>query len=190
MVPFRFDPVAHAYTIEGVRVPSITQLLKRAGLVDDTWYTDDARDRGTRVHDLTAAYDLGGLALEDVVGFEEHAAYLQHYVEFVKMVRPEWGYVEVPFVHEAHRFGGRPDRVGRVFAMASVVEIKSGAPEKAHAVQTALQAILVAPLLTLPPELIQRYVVYLTPEKFKVEHYHSNRDLDRARKVLRECSGG
>ena len=107
------------------------------------------------------------------------------------MVRPEWGYVEVPFVHEAHRFGGRPDRVGRVFAMASVVEIKVGrARRRRTPVQPALQAILVAPPLTLPPELIQRYVVYLTPEKFKVEHYHSNRDLDRARKVLRECSGG
>jgi len=185
MLAFRFDPTAHAYTTDAGRVPSITQMLKAAGLIDDTWFTQEACDRGTAVHDLTAAYDLGALDVESCTSpFRD---YLLQHVTLTNLVKPEWQHIEVPFVHEQLRFGGRPDRVGRVFGSQSVVEVKSGPPDDWHAVQLALQAILVAPELSLPPELIQRFGFYITPERFRVEHYKDKRDFDRARKVIREC---
>lgn len=187
MIPFRFDPDGHRYLVENRQVPNITTMLETTGWVDSTWYTEEGRRRGTAVHRLTTDYDLGALELATCTSEFKH--YLLHYADAVRIVRPAWQHVEVPFVHEQFRFGGRPDRVGRVFGALAVVEIKSGAPEKSHGVQLALQAYLVAPVLGLPPELLQRYVFYAGPKKCKVDELVNRRDFAEARKVIRTCCG-
>jgi hypothetical protein len=44
-----FDPDTHTFWRDGQRVLSVTQILKRCGL-SSPWWTEAARDRGTRVH--------------------------------------------------------------------------------------------------------------------------------------------
>ena len=61
--PIQFDEAAHVYTVAGVERPSVTQILKDAGLIDTTWYTDEARQRGRAVH-LAAQF----LDEDDLIG--------------------------------------------------------------------------------------------------------------------------
>lgn len=56
-----YDRATHRYFIDGEEVPSVTRILKLAGLAtaDARWYTDDARERGTLVHAVTELVDAG-----------------------------------------------------------------------------------------------------------------------------------
>ena len=43
MIEFR--PETHQYFVEGVEYPSVTSMLKDAGLVDDRWFTDPVQEK-------------------------------------------------------------------------------------------------------------------------------------------------
>lgn len=186
---FRFDAELHEYfDLEtGDIIPHITGLLEAAGEIDPTWYTEDSSERGTAVHKLTADYDLGALELAGCVS--RYRAYLLAHVDAMKLVGPtgpEWDMIEQPHVNKRLRFGGRPDRVGRMWKAVSVNEVKSGAVDKSHRIQTALQAILVAEEFHLPAESIKRYAEYLTPGGRGVVLEHDKViDFAKAREILR-----
>lgn len=79
---FVFDATSHAYTLSGVALPSVTGILRAAGMYPNVeWYTPDARERGTRVHEYTAALDEGWLdesAIPEIV-----RPYLDAYKDFL-----------------------------------------------------------------------------------------------------------
>lgn len=54
-----FDPEDHIYYVNGERKISTTQVLKLSGVVDDRWYNEHVRWRGSEVHRVTAALDRG-----------------------------------------------------------------------------------------------------------------------------------
>ena len=184
--PFRYDERDHAYFLGDAQLPSVTQLLKLAGLVDDTWFTPESRDRGTLVHDLTRDHDLGALVAVDV---PEHVrGYVKAYQAAALALKPTYYAIEEPDYHPQYLFAGRPDRIGKVFGLQSVMELKSGGKAAHHAVQTALQAILVGWRYGLPAERWQRLCVYLTREgRYRVETHADLRDFDTAKRILQEC---
>lgn len=186
---FRFDAASHTYYVDGQARPHITGMLQSCGLIDDRWYTEESCERGTLVHQLTADYDLG--ALTDLAGCtSRYKAYLLGHVRALGILQPEILEVELPRVHPVG-FGGRPDRVVRYRGLGGVLEIKSGGVERVHGVQTALQAILVAPVLHLPAEALVRLCLYLKPSgRFKVEEHVSAGDFAEARRVIAECCKG
>src|SRR4051812_31758875 len=49
-----FDPVEHRYWLDDRPVPSVTQVLAGAGLVDYTFCREWARERGSLVHKAIA----------------------------------------------------------------------------------------------------------------------------------------
>jgi hypothetical protein len=185
-LPFRFDADTHRYILEGGQVvPHITEMLERGGLVDNTWYTEESSERGRAVHKLTADYDMG--ALENPAScVSGYKGYLLAHVKAVGIMRPEWLAIEEPRVHSKHRFGGRPDRVCKVYGLASVLEGKTGQEERSHGVQTALQAILEAERLHLPAQAIARLVLYWKPDgRFKLVEMSRERDFDEAYRLIR-----
>jgi hypothetical protein len=187
---FRFDAQHHDYIdLEtGDVMPHITGMLERAGLIDDTWYTEESSARGTAVHKLTADYDLGALDVATCVS--RYRGYLLGHVTAMQILQPEILSVEEPIVHPVHRFGGRPDRDVIIRRLRGVLEIKSGGEEKSHQIQTALQAELVALEAGIPPEGLQRTCLYLKDKgKFKVVEHKDRRDFDEARRVIRLCCG-
>lgn len=187
-IPFRFDAERHIYIAidTGEIVPNITRMLHAAGLVDDRFYSEESCHRGHEVHRLTADYDLGALDLLDLKD-SDYAPYVEAHIKLMGIVRPGWLHIETPAVHPRYRYGGRPDRVGMVYASRSVWEVKSGAPEKAHMIQTALQAILVAEELELPARAVTRYAEYVKADgKFKVEQHTNSRDFDRAYEIIHD----
>ena len=187
-LPFRFSAVDHEYVAldTGEVYPHITGLLQKAGLVDDRWYTPESRTRGTAVHRLTTDYDLG--ALEDVDGCtSRYKGWLHAHVACMNALRPVVLQVEQPIVHPHYRFGGRPDRIVRLFGVRGPFEIKSGGPEKAHAIQTALQAILDSMDAGIPADVLGRWAAYYQENgKYRVEAFTDRRDIDTALKILKE----
>ena len=187
--PFRFREVDHAYILEdGRQLPSITQMLKRCGYIDDRFHTEDASQRGTTVHRLCADFDLGALDPNGCTTI--YTGYLRAYVTAVNILRPTWTHIEEPMISQDGRWAGTPDRVGRLSGVACVLDIKSGGAEPWHPVQLALQAILVAPETHLPPETIARFGLLLKANgRFMLEQYDNRRDFQVARDILRQCCG-
>lgn len=185
---YYFDGNRHEYidVERGEILPHITGMLERGGWTDPRWYTEASRDRGTAVHRMTADYDLG--AIEDPR--EVTSAYKGWLLAHVKMcaaVQPGCEMVEQAKIHPVYRYGGRPDRVGRIFGAVAVWDIKSGDPEKGHPIQTALQAILVADEVRVPAEHIVRYGWYLKENgRYKLEeHPNTRKDFAEARRLIR-----
>lgn len=192
---FRYDDAAHAYYLDDQRIPGISELLKLGGLVDDRFYTEESRKRGSEVHELCAQWDLQ--ALDPLTVTSNRRPYLLGYIDAVTRLECEWEAVEEAEAHPSLRFGGRPDRIGIVRKLQTVAEIKTGKKAKmvevyghrtnAHAVQLCLQAILAASRRPLPAKHWQRLAIHpKVTGKFDVELYEDERDFDVARKILRD----
>jgi len=181
----RFDAERHEYWLDGVLVPSITQMLKATGWVDPAFYTEAARARGQKVHTLAMAHDLGSLDLHHVV---QHRGYVLAYLEAMRAIRPTWDAIEEPAVHSGYPFAGTPDRVGTLFGAQGIADIKTGAPEPADAVQLALQAILISANGGLPPTSYLRANLYLKASgRYTLVRHPHRRDFDHAYRVLDAC---
>jgi hypothetical protein len=189
MPAFRFDFDDHTYVDleSGQVLPHITGMLEQTGWIDDTWMTEESSARGAVVHTLAADYDLGALDLRTCAS--PCRPYLLAHIACSKALRPVWQAIEEPLVHWGYRFGGRPDRLGKVLGLHTVLEVKSGAPLRGHGVQTALQAVLASSTTpSLPPHLWQRMALYLKPNgTFKLEKHTDRRDVDEALRVIRRC---
>lgn len=185
---FRFDAVRHEYIdpATGEQFPHITGMLEDAGYLDSEWFTEDSRIRGSAVHRLTAEYDLGALDVESCRS--RYRGWLLAHEYLMTRLRPDVLEVEQPRVHAIFHYGGRPDRVWRLDGRLAIPEIKSGDFDKSHLVQTALQAILVAPDYGIPPELFERYGVYLKANgRGKVERFNDLADFTKARGIIKRC---
>lgn len=184
---FNFDAANHEYIdAAGCVLPHITGMLEQTGWIDDRWYTEESCERGKEVHRLTASYDLGALDVPSCVS--RYRAYLLAHVKAMGIERPDVLAVEEPVVHPRFRFGGRPDRTWLLRRLLAVGEVKTGAHEKSHQIQTALQAILVAVDSPIPPEHVGRFALYLRPNgKFTLEEHRDRRDFDEAYRVIKRC---
>ncbi len=160
-----FDEENHIYRVQGVKYPSVTEVIADAGLYGDTSYFNDySRDRGTYVHRIIQ-WHLSGELDEDTV-----EPVLQPYFDAWQKFEKEAKYVsdvcEKVMANDIHRFAGTVDHIGHVSGHFSLIDVKTGSPHPAHAIQTAAYGIL------LKHPGIKRFSLYLSAEgKYKlVEH--------------------
>lgn len=154
---FAFDAGSHSYWLNGTRIKGVTDLLTEAGFISEAWYTDADAERGRQVHTLCTDRDLG--AIEDLRHCDSpHKGYLLAYEAFLARVQPEWTAIEEPAVSLTYRVAGTPDRVGRLWNLEGIVDIKSGQSERSHGPQTALYDIVLGGL---PAGVRKRYSLYL-----------------------------
>lgn len=59
-----FDEAGHRYFVNGREAISVTQGLHKAGLIDDRWFTEYSRWRGSEVHRYTMIEDRRGTPLD------------------------------------------------------------------------------------------------------------------------------
>lgn len=124
MAELLFDPVEHAYTVGGRRVPSVTQTL--APLVDYSMVPKDTLERarllGQAVHRMTELYDQDDLDMDDLA--DELVPYLTAWIKF----RAETGFVpetiEKQLYHPTLRYAGTPDRSGLIRRRRAVIDLK------------------------------------------------------------------
>lgn len=168
---FYFQDEGHRYFMGGQEVPSVSSILKKSGMVDDSHYTDEHRARGHAVHFGTRLLDEGDLGQID----PRIAPYLAAYANFLEKHNPSWLSIEQPLIHPHYRFGVTHDRAGIVDGLSGVVEIKttesvSTKIHKAWRLQTAAQSIAVYDCLGIV--CISRWVLNLSKKgTYKFEQF-------------------
>jgi hypothetical protein len=163
-----FDPETHTYTLNGERLPSITQILKGEGFIDTAFFTEYGRDRGSIVHRITHWHDTGELDPESV------DPALEGYLSAWRKFRAESGFkpyiIEQPMASEVYRFAGTPDRIGVMDGDDAIPEIKTGEVQPWTGLQTAAQEILYG-------KRAKRYAVRLTEDgKYKLIPFTDRND--------------
>lgn len=138
-----FDAASHTYTMGGVRIPSVTQIISAAGLTQGAeFYTEESRARGTAVH--AAAQYLA----DDDLDWDTVVDDIRAYVEAVPRFWGETGitilFTETPLAHLTLQFGGTPDvPVGIINGEPLVIDYKTGTYQPHHAIQLAALVELV-----------------------------------------------
>jgi hypothetical protein len=131
-VMIRFDEVHHEYVDDGGRlIPSVSTIIREAGLGHIEFVPHDALERGSAVHDLTARYDRKELDERKIQPV--YAGYLAAWIAF----RRDCGFtptaIEKPVENTILGFAGTLDRLGRfkgsriskVISRRAIVEIKT-----------------------------------------------------------------
>jgi hypothetical protein len=136
-----FDEAEHAYYLGAVRLPSVTQVIRDAGLIDDTWFTEHARDRGSQVHKACQYLNDDDLHLESLD--QELLPYVIAYQAFLRDTGFRVYRSEQRVVSRRNMYAGTLDIYGLLRrGVRAVVDIKTGAVP--HWVGVQISAYMIA----------------------------------------------
>lgn len=139
-----FDPESHVYRTDGGNpVLSVTTIIRRAGLSDPRFYSDEARDRGTAAH-LAIQYINEGTLDDDTV----HERILPYVLGYRRWLSQSGFVVEQAerIVHNPiYGYAGTVDIVGTLNGLPAVVDVKTGTMQPWTALQLAAYAEAIAP---------------------------------------------
>ena len=169
-----FDEQSHTYTIGDRRLPSVTEIIKSAGLMDIRFFDDYTRTRGQFVHSACELLDLGILD-EDALD-QALIQYVVAYKLFLSEARPIWTAIEEPLFDDAIGVAGKPDRL----SADGVTDIKAGQPQPWHGIQLALYAMLAKKPITT----IRRGLYLRGDGTYKVKIYSDRQDFDAGRAAV------
>ena len=129
MPEFLFEESTHTYTLDGVVIPSVTEICApiTCGKYPPVGVVHQAAARGTRVHELCALYDMD--ALPDEIE-AELVGYVKAWAAFCRDYKPVWKHIELPLYGEidpGQPFAGTLDRIGEIDGRTRVVDIKTTA---------------------------------------------------------------
>jgi len=166
-----FNEELHQYKLDGVVVPSVTQVIAAAGLQPDMSFVDPwYLARGTAVHRATELLDLGTLDWDTVD--DEVEPYLAAYQQFLDDLGDDYqaGEPEQRVVNQAYRYAGTIDRAPIFRGHRAVLDIKTGAKLHCHALQLAAYQACV-------PEASLRLGLHLRKDRtYRLETYSSAND--------------
>lgn len=129
MAEFLFDETTHTYTLDGVVIPSVTEICApiTCGKYPPVGVVQQAAARGTRVHELCALYDMDALPDEIEAGL---VGYVKAWAAFCRDYKPVWTHIESPLYGEidsGQPFAGTLDRIGKIDGLTRIVDIKTTA---------------------------------------------------------------
>ncbi len=120
-----FNKERHEYRLDGAIVPSVTQVIKAARIIDDSFFDEHSRRRGEAVHLATAMYDEGTLDPASVD--PEIAGYVEAWEIFLVLSGFQPTKIEFSVANETYRYAGTIDRVGTMAGSPVILDIKTGA---------------------------------------------------------------
>ena len=131
-----FSAENHEYRLQGVRLPSVTQIIADAGLYGNTdYFTEYSRDRGSYVHkaiEYHLAGELDESTLDPVI-----VPYFEAWQKFVL----ESNYVSDECEHRTastvYRYAGTIDHIGHLGGHFCIIDVKTGTPTPATGIQLA-----------------------------------------------------
>lgn len=131
-----FDPGLHTYTLDDRPVRSVTQLLRKVGLINFGAIPPSilaaAQERGTKVHQAIHFANEEDL---DVLGFcrefPGYAGYLQSWLRLMDTGRLETWLCEYRIACRAPRFAGTLDWLGLFDGRPAILDFATGRPEDA-----------------------------------------------------------
>lgn len=120
-----FEPISHVYTLDGIQIPSVSEVLRFASreLYGDTsaQAMEIAADRGTRVHAATEALDRNGSADVD----PDIEPYVRAYAKFLRDNKINWRLIETHVVSMNRDYAGTIDRLGWLNEEKVLLDIKT-----------------------------------------------------------------
>lgn len=135
-----FDPALHEYTdsVTGEVIKSVTQILLATKLIDDRWFTAEARDRGSAVHTLCERY-AQGLRVDDAGRALDSLEYVISFAEWMKETGAYAICTEslVSGIINGKRYAGKFDGLFEIKGKRYLVDLKTGAKSKWHKMQLA-----------------------------------------------------
>jgi hypothetical protein len=152
-----FDRETHVYSLGDKVLPSVTEILRGAGIVDDRWWTAAGAWRGSAVH-LACWYDD-----QNDLDESQLDPALRGYVDAYRKFKADTSFVptdiETPLYNDLLGYAGTPDRIGKLDnKRLCLPDLKSGASSKVTRYQT------VAYVACLPsPRKYERMEVRLQP---------------------------
>ena len=162
MAELTFTPEGHLYRLDGVPIPSTSQIIHDMGLTSFPPGIDWQMTRGTHVHRATQLYDEGDLeedSLDPVI-----MPYLKAYKRFKTETLFAPHHIEEPMYHPSYLYAGTVDRIGAFGVSDShlaLVDIKSGSPYPAVSLQCAAYTEM-AKANSIPVR--RAFAVYLKPD--------------------------
>ena len=176
-----FDEAAHEYRLNNIVLPSVTQIIQSAGLVDFSKVPADvlqlAQERGTAVHTACELYDRDRLdytSIDPVVW-----PYLEAWIKFKQQTRFIILSSET-ILYARYRYAGRLDRIGMMEDTPTIIDIKtSNIISQATGVQTAayLHAYCEMGLSRIAQKKYKRFAIHLYDNgKYEIEPYDNPQD--------------
>ena len=162
-----FCPTKHEYRIGDRVLPSVTQVLTEAGLINPSWYSPEAAERGTVVHECCAILNRGLVLDWDTVD-DRVWPYVDAYRCFLGEMgdRLHISEVEYRVMNANYGYAGTTDILGKWDGRPMVCDIKTGDPEPWHALQLAGYSE------AYPIVRPERYCIYLNSDgKYGLKHY-------------------
>lgn len=121
-----FDPEKHAYSVDGIIIPSVTDIVHP---FSESEYSDinpmilqQAAVKGAEVHEACELIDYG---MDEIDISPEWIGYIKAYFEFLHDYIPVWEAIECPLFNEKGGFAGRLDRAGIINGQNAIVDIKT-----------------------------------------------------------------
>lgn len=119
-------------------LPRVTEILRGAGLVDSSWFTDEARDRGTAVHQACQYLAERALDWDSLHG--SIRGRVSSFNAFLSEMRPEILATEERVESLSHGYRGTPDLRLRLDGREGVADLKPPTEAPWHAIQLAAYA--------------------------------------------------
>lgn len=132
----------HTYWLGKRELPSVTRIIRAAGLVDSTWFTEEGRQTGEDIAELTMRYDLGDEnAVHGIlVGLPELQGYLDAWRNFLLDSEFVIETIEQPMCDPIRCYAGTPDREGLWQGQPTTLDMKRYPRVPWHGVQLAAYA--------------------------------------------------
>lgn len=167
-----FDKQAHVYKWGDKVIPSVTQILKGVGIIEDKFYTDDAREKGTYVHAVLEMIDRNP---DKRIDYDESVSgYVKAWGDFKRDNVDEILEIEKPMFFDDYLFAGTLDRIVKLKNVGNaVIDIKTGASQRWHELQTAGYELLAFDKQTTP-----RACVYLSEDgRYQIKRHQFMSDF-------------
>ena len=167
----RFDPDSHLYRVDGIIVPSVTQVLEDVGIVDYSRLPGSTREmalrRGSAVH-AACHYDDEG-DLDETQLAEEILPYLRAWRKFCASVCWKWDRIEFRSHNAKYGYCGQLDRAATIPGKSAQVllDIKTGVAQH----WTRYQVAAYAAFFENPRAYLRMAVELHKDETFKVHEY-------------------
>ena len=172
-----YNDERHEYKINGEIVPSVTQVLKEAGLIDFSGIPplvlENARERGLAVHETLELYDKDDLVMHTL------DPVLKNYLHQWELWLKESGFnvltAEQMVGSEEHMYAGTMDRMGTISGDLTIMDIKTSKPTKSSKKNLGLQ---LAGYVHASPKtkIVRRIGLFLTEDSFKEIEYDDKHD--------------
>lgn len=169
----RYQDEDHSYWKDQLRIPGISELLKYFGYIDDSYYTEIPRKRGTEIHGIIADHCRGEeqaiLSNDDPEVVQRIEAFFQF--KAAKDFRP----IGVETIHFSPlaNLACRSDLIGTFgeSPFLSIIEMKCGSRAGWHSLQTAGQALCFG-------QPVRRFALYLKTEgKFDLREHTDRTEI-------------